>query len=49
MIMAGEALPPLMARHWFNPNQASHCVRTFDALLRNELYEFLYAAHLQFI
>ena len=28
------------------PHQVSHCVRTFDAVLRNNLYRFLYDAHL---
>ena len=29
-----------------SPHQVNHCVRTFDALLRNNLYRFLYDAHL---
>ena len=28
------------------PHQVSHCVRTFDAMLRNNLYRFLCDAHL---
>jgi len=28
------------------PHQVSHCVRTFDAVLRNNLHRFLYDAHL---
>ena len=28
------------------PHQVSHCVRTFDAVLRNNMYRFFYDAHL---
>ena len=29
-----------------HPHQVTHCVRTFDAVLRNNLYRLLYDAHL---
>ena len=28
------------------PHQVSHCVRTFDAVLRNNLYRFFYTMHI---
>ena len=35
-----QCVHPPSAHHWCSPHQVSHCVRTFNALLRNNLCRF---------